>query len=60
MNDIENARGAATKLKTRHLVLVMALDEARNLHQAARNTHMSQPAASKVLKDMETLLARMG
>ena len=56
MNDIENARGAATKLKTRHLVLLMALDEARNLHQAARNTHMSQPAASKVLKDMETLL----
>ena len=43
-------------LKTRQMVLLIALDEARNLHQAARETHMSQPAASKMLKDMEDAL----
>ena len=56
MNDLDSARRARTKLKTRHLFLLVALDDARNLHQAARDTHMSQPAASKVLKDMETVL----
>ncbi|MDD5031318.1 MAG: LysR family transcriptional regulator [Rhodoferax sp.] len=43
-------------IKTRQMTLLMALDEARNLHQAAQATHMSQPAASKMLKEMETLL----
>jgi DNA-binding transcriptional LysR family regulator len=38
------------------MVLLVALDEARNLHQAATATHMSQPAASKMLKDIEELL----
>jgi DNA-binding transcriptional LysR family regulator len=44
-----------TRLKTRQMALLLALDEARNLHQAARQTHMSQPAASKMLRDIETL-----
>jgi DNA-binding transcriptional LysR family regulator len=35
------------------MALLMAIDETRNLHQAALATHMSQPAASKMLKDME-------
>jgi DNA-binding transcriptional LysR family regulator len=43
------------QLKTRQMVLLMAIDETRNLHQAALATHMSQPAASKMLKDMEEL-----
>lgn len=43
-------------LKTRQMVLLVALDEARNLHLAARDTHMSQPAASKMLKDMEDVM----
>jgi DNA-binding transcriptional LysR family regulator len=43
------------QLKTRQMVLLLALDDARNLHQAALATHMSQPAASKMLKDIETL-----
>lgn len=50
------ARQAYPLIKTRQMALLMALDEARNLHQAAQITHMSQPAASKMLKDMESLL----
>ncbi len=45
-----------TRLKTRQLTLLLALDQTRNLHQAARQTCMSQPAASKMLRDIETLL----
>ncbi|OGA98952.1 MAG: LysR family transcriptional regulator [Burkholderiales bacterium RIFCSPHIGHO2_12_FULL_61_11] len=55
MNDNDAARRVRTKLKTRQMFLLIALDEARNLHQAARETHMSQPAASKMLKDIEEL-----
>lgn len=55
MTDHDAARRARTKLKTRQMFLLIALDEARNLHQAASETHMSQPAASKMLKDMEDL-----
>ncbi|OHC73906.1 MAG: LysR family transcriptional regulator [Rhodoferax sp. RIFCSPLOWO2_12_FULL_60_11] len=57
MNDHDNdaARRTRTKLKTRQMFLLIALDEARNLHQAAKETHMSQPAASKMLKDIEEL-----
>jgi len=53
--DADGALRARSRLKTRQMFLLIALDEARNLHQAARETHMSQPAASKMLKDMEEL-----
>lgn len=49
------ARRVRAQLKTRQMFLLIALDEARNIHQAARETHMSQPAASKMLKDIEEL-----
>jgi DNA-binding transcriptional LysR family regulator len=55
VNDNDAARRTRTKLKTRQMFLLLALDEARNLHQAAKETHMSQPAASKMLKDIEEL-----
>ena len=55
MTDPDAARRAQTRLKTRQMFLLMALDEARNLHQAAAATNMSQPAASKMLKDIEDL-----
>lgn len=42
------------QFKMRQMALLLALDDTRNLHQAAGTTHMSQPAASKMLKDMET------
>lgn len=54
-NDNDPARRTRTKLKTRQMFLLLALDEARNLHQAATEVHMSQPAASKMLKDIEEL-----
>jgi len=55
MEDSKLARRPRHQLKTRQMALLMAIDEARNLHQAALATHMSQPAASKMLKDMEEL-----
>lgn len=44
------------RLKLRHLQLFLALDEHRNLHRAAANLSMSQPAASKLLGDLENHL----
>ena len=44
------------RLKLRHFQLFLALDEQRNLHRAATQLKMSQPAASKLLSDLETNL----
>ncbi|EPC02752.1 transcriptional regulator [Litchfieldella anticariensis FP35 = DSM 16096] len=44
------------RLKLRHLQLFLALDEQRNLHRAAAQLGMSQPAASKLLGDLEMQL----
>ena len=44
------------RLKLRHLQLFAALDEHRNLHRAAASLNMSQPAASKLLGDLEETL----
>ena len=40
----------------RQLLLLIALDEEHNIHRAAAALHMTQPAASKQLKDLEDLL----
>lgn len=44
------------RLKFRHLQLFVALDDYRNLHRAAERLGMSQPAASKLLGDLEHML----
>lgn len=44
------------RLKTRQLLLLTALDEERNIHRAANELNMTQPAASKQLKDLEDML----
>ncbi|MFZ6767121.1 LysR family transcriptional regulator [Undibacterium sp. Di26W] len=44
------------RLKTRQLLLLIALDEHRNIHRASEALHMTQPAASKQLKDLEEML----
>ena len=44
------------RLKTRQLLLLIALDDFRNIHRAADELHMTQPAASKQLKDLEEML----
>ena len=41
------------RLKMRHLQLFAALDEHRNIHRAAETLGMSQPAASKLLGELE-------
>lgn len=45
-----------TRLKTRQLLLVVALAETGNIHRAAATLNMTQPAASKVLRELEELL----
>lgn len=44
------------RLKTRQLLLLQALAEEGNIHRAAQVLSMSQPAASKLLKDLEDVL----
>lgn len=44
------------RLKTRQLLLLIALDDYRNIHRAAEELHMTQPAASKQIKDLEEML----
>ncbi len=44
------------RLKTRQLLLLVALAEEGNIHRAAQVLNMTQPAASKLLKDLEEVL----
>ena len=44
------------RLKTRQLLLLIALDDYRNIHRAADQLNMTQPAASKQIKDLEEML----
>ncbi len=44
------------RLKTRQLLLLVALAEQGNIHRAAQVLNMTQPAASKLLKDLEEVL----
>src|SRR5581483_6587548 len=44
------------RLKTRHLQLLIAIGEEGNIHRASQTLGMSQPAASKLLKDLEDVL----
>ena len=44
------------RLKTRQLLLLVAIDEQGNIHRAAESLDVSQPAASKLLKDLEDLM----
>ena len=45
-----------TRLKLRHLQLLAALDEQRNLARAAAALSVTQPAASKLLAEIESML----
>ncbi len=45
-----------SRLKTRQLLLLVALAEHGNIHRAAQSLRMTQPAASKLLKDLEDAL----
>jgi DNA-binding transcriptional LysR family regulator len=41
------------RLRFKHLALLVALDEHRNLHRAAAAVHMAQPSATKLVHDLE-------
>ncbi|QGZ65850.1 LysR substrate-binding domain-containing protein [Paraburkholderia acidisoli] len=45
-----------SRLKTRQLLLVVALAEEGNIHRAAAALNMTQPAASKLLRELEDTL----
>ncbi|WP_407049649.1 LysR family transcriptional regulator [Methyloraptor flagellatus] len=45
-----------TRLKLRHLNLLVALDDHRKLHRAASELNLSQPAASKMLGEIEDIV----
>lgn len=44
------------RLKTRQLLLLVAMEEEGNINRAAQVLNMTQPAASKLLKDLEDML----
>jgi DNA-binding transcriptional LysR family regulator len=46
----------ATRLRFRHLVLIDALGRSRNMHIAAQQMNITQPAATKILHDVEEIL----
>ncbi|WP_241050736.1 LysR substrate-binding domain-containing protein [Achromobacter xylosoxidans] len=46
-----------SRLKTRHLLLLTALADEGNVHRAAQALAMTQPAASKMLRELEQMLA---
>ena len=41
------------RLRFKHLALLVALDEHRNLHRAAAAVHIAQPSATKLVHDLE-------
>jgi len=47
---------ARFRLKLRHLQLLAAIDEARNLNRAAQALGITQPAASKLLAEIEQMV----
>jgi DNA-binding transcriptional LysR family regulator len=42
-----------SRLRLKQLVLLVALDDHRNLHRAAEAIHLTQPSATKLLHDVE-------
>ncbi len=56
MQDPRSERFIRSRLKTRHLVLLGELGEHRSIMHAANAAHMTQPAASKLLTELEHLL----
>jgi DNA-binding transcriptional LysR family regulator len=43
------------RLRFKHLSLLVALDEHRNLHRAAEAVHLAQPSATKLVHDLERI-----
>lgn len=54
--DVPPAHRLRARLRFRHLELLVALGEHGSLHQASRALAMTQPAASKLLREIELML----
>ena len=53
MSQLSATVALVNRLKFKHLALLVALDDARNLHQAAEAVNVAQPSASRMLGDIE-------
>ncbi|MDR5739657.1 MULTISPECIES: LysR family transcriptional regulator [unclassified Caballeronia] len=53
MNQNVSQISLVNRLKFKHLALLVALDDTRNLHQAADTVNVAQPSASRMLADIE-------
>jgi DNA-binding transcriptional LysR family regulator len=58
MHQFQNDRLLKSRLKIRHLRLIVALDEYKNLHRAAESMCIPQPAASKLLAEVEGIFGQ--
>ena len=56
MTDLPSDRFVRSRLKTRHLVLLVELGRHGSIMHAANAAHLTQPAASKQIKDLEEML----
>ena len=52
---IPSTRHIRARLRIRHLELLLALEEVRSLHKASARMNMTQPAASKLLLEIEAM-----
>jgi DNA-binding transcriptional LysR family regulator len=50
-----SALALARRLRFKQLALIVALDDHRNLHRAADTIHLTQPSATKLLRDVEAI-----
>lgn len=55
-NTLPNDWFLRSRLKMRHVQLLVAIDDHRSIHKAATSLNMTQPAATKLLSDLEDLL----
>lgn len=53
MNSTASFVTLVNRLRFRHLSLLVALDDTRNLHHAAADINVAQPSASRMLADIE-------
>ncbi|WP_118184065.1 LysR family transcriptional regulator [Paraburkholderia phosphatilytica] len=56
MNHPASTVALVNRLRFKHLALLVALDDARNVHQAAEAINVAQPSASRMLGDIEEAL----
>lgn len=56
MSNLSSKWFIRARLKMRQLLLLVGLDEERNIHKTAETLGMTQPAASKLLKELEDML----